>query len=83
MTSLLDGSGTLGKDEIKQMMVSAGVKDITDAEVEFLITEYDKDGDDELDFEEFKAFMMDDISESRGLFTRPVATSSAEQQQQP
>ncbi|XP_075255542.1 neo-calmodulin-like [Convolutriloba macropyga] len=81
----LDGSGKLGKDEIKQMMISAGVKDITDLEVEFLISEYDKDGDDELDFIEFKAFMMDDISDTRTFSTRPVdnvkpsATEDAEE----
>ena len=61
----LDRSGKLGRDEIKAMMISAGVKDITDAEVEFLISEYDKDGDDELNFDEFKTFMMDDISDNR------------------
>ena len=63
----------------------SGVKDITDLEVEFLISEYDKDGDDELDFIEFKAFMMDDISDTRTFSTRPVdnvkpsATEDAEE----
>ncbi|RMZ88738.1 hypothetical protein DV736_g4030, partial [Chaetothyriales sp. CBS 134916] len=47
-----DGSGTISADELRQVMKSLG-EDLTDAEIDEMIREADKDRDGTIDYEEF------------------------------
>ena len=51
-----NGEGFISRDEMQKLMVTFG-EDLSDAEVNELIKEADKDGDSRVTLEEFKAAM--------------------------
>ena len=57
-----DGGGTIGREEVPEMIRTILFEVPTDAQVEALITKYDADNSGELDFEEFTNLMKDYVS---------------------
>ncbi|CAL8090064.1 unnamed protein product [Calicophoron daubneyi] len=52
-----DGSGSLSRDEIRQLLQRYGYKRATEEDIEQWIETLDKNGDGEISFPEFSAFM--------------------------
>lgn len=52
-----DGGGTIQNDELKSVLRACGMS-VTDKQVGEMITEFDSDGNGELDFDEFLAMMF-------------------------
>jgi hypothetical protein len=52
-----DGGGTIQNDELKSVLRACGMS-VTDKQVGEMITEFDTDGNGELDFDEFLAMMF-------------------------
>merc|ERR1719253_828228 len=64
----LDGSGTISREEMRQVLGSKDVKDLMDVEnddIEKMMKEADTNGDSEIDFDEFMAMMEDNKVEKK------------------
>jgi len=64
----LDGSGTISREEMRQVLGSKDVKDLMDVEnddIEKMMKEADTNGDGEIDFDEFMAMMEDNKVEKK------------------
>ncbi|KAI3438381.1 hypothetical protein D9Q98_000813 [Chlorella vulgaris] len=53
----IDNSGTINKDELRQALQSGVAANVVDDEVEAILNEVDKNGDGQIDYEEFVALM--------------------------
>jgi hypothetical protein len=62
-----DGSGTISPDELRLVMESLG-EDMTEEDFQKLLVEVDKDGDGEVDYEEFACGLIAETKEERKSF---------------
>lgn len=53
-----DGSGFLNQEEIKEMMFKIGYGHLSDEKVAVWIQSVDKDGDNQISFDEFSAYLL-------------------------
>ena len=86
-----DGSGTISPDELRMVMESLG-EDMTEEDFQKLLVEVDKDGDGEVDYEEFVNMMRarkrvealaGSITKARSGYTEPATPESLYPKSQP
>jgi len=61
-----DGKGTIGKKDLKNLLNEMKV-DLTDEELHDILNDIDEDGNGQIEFKEFKAFMMREMTEAQRL----------------
>ena len=66
-----DGSGFISREELKNVIENLG-EDMTDEDVEQMITESDVDGDGRVKYEEFVRMMMSQNAEPEGEYDEDV-----------
>lgn len=66
----VDKSGTLDKDEVRQVLEEMGWDDITDEMADEMMVVIDADGSGEVDFEEFKEWFLQQDQGLRGDVAR-------------